>query len=176
MGTGSNIKPWPRRVTDESIVLLKNAGELLPIDAGKVKSIAVIGPLADRVALDWYSGMPPFAITPLEGIRARAVNRRNGPRRPDGADLTDAAALAAKADIAAVIIGNHPTCHAGWFKCPMPSDGKEAIDRKSLTLEQESLAKAVYTGQSEDCIILQTQLSVKRPRWTRREYTRQFCR
>ncbi len=148
-------KALARRVTDESIVLLKNAGELLPIDAGKVKSIAVIGPLADRVALDWYSGTPPFAITPLEGIRARAgtgvtVTSSNG------ADLTDAAALAAKADIAVVIIGNHPTCDAGWFKCPMPSDGKEAIDRKSLTLEQESLAKAVYTANPRTVVILQT--------------------
>src|SRR3984885_2772010 len=53
-------KALARRVTDESIVLLKNTGDLLPIDTSKVKKIAVIGPLADRVALDWYSGTPPY--------------------------------------------------------------------------------------------------------------------
>jgi beta-glucosidase len=69
---------WPRnkalarKVTDKSIVLLKNEGNLLPLKAAEVKRIAVIGPLADKVALDWYSGTPPFAITPLAGIRARA--------------------------------------------------------------------------------------------------------
>ncbi len=62
--------------TDESVVLLKNeaAGggkKLLPLDAGKLKSIAVVGPYANEVLIDWYSGTPPFAVTPLEGIRTR---------------------------------------------------------------------------------------------------------
>ncbi len=148
-------KALARRVTDESIVLLKNAEDLLPIDTGKVRSIAVIGPLADRVALDWYSGTPPFAITPLEGIRARAGSGVQV-TSSNGADAIEAGALAAKADVAVVIIGNHPTCDAGWFKCPLPSDGKEAIDRKSLTLEQESLAKAVYAANPRTVVVLQT--------------------
>jgi beta-glucosidase len=147
-------KALARRVTDESIVLLKNAGDLLPIDTGKVKTIAVIGPLADRVALDWYSGTPPYTVTPLEGIRARAgagikVTYSNG------ADLGEAGALAKNADVAVVIIGNHPTCDAGWNKCALPSDGKEAIDRKSLTLEQENLAKAVFTANPRTVVVLQ---------------------
>jgi beta-glucosidase len=148
-------KALARRVTDESIVLLKNTGDLLPIDTSKVKKIAVIGPLADRVALDWYSGTPPYAVTPLEGIRARAgaavkVTSSNG------GDLTEAAALAKDADVAVVIIGNHPTCDAGWAKCPLPSDGKEAIDRKSLTLEQENIAKAVIAANPRTVVVLQT--------------------
>jgi len=42
------------------------------------------------------------------------------------------------------VVGNHPTCNAGWAKCPLPSDGKEAIDRQSITLEQEEIVKQVY--------------------------------
>jgi beta-glucosidase len=148
-------KALARRVTDESIVLLKNEQSLLPIDSTKVKSIAVIGPLADRVALDWYSGTPPFAITPLEGIRARA-DAAVTITSSTGADLTAAAATASKADVAIVIIGNHPTCDAGWNKCPLPSDGKEAIDRKSLTLEQESIAKAVFAANPKTIVVLQS--------------------
>jgi beta-glucosidase len=147
-------KKLARRVTDESIVLLKNDGNLLPIDFNKVKTIAIIGPLADRVALDWYSGTPPYIVTPLEGIRTRAgaaikVTSSNG------VDLAEATAVAKDADIVIVIIGNHPTCDAGWAKCPLPSDGKEAIDRKSLTLEQESLAKAVYAANPRTVVVLQ---------------------
>jgi beta-glucosidase len=147
-------KTLARRVTDESIVLLKNSGNLLPIDSTKVKSIAVIGPLADRVALDWYSGTPPYIVTPLAGIRARAGTAIKI-TSSIGTDLAEAAALAAKADLAVVIIGNHPTCDAGWAKCPLPSDGKEAIDRKSLTLEQESLAKAVFAANPKTVVVLQ---------------------
>ena len=50
-------------------MLLKNAGNALPLDQSKLKSIAVIGPRANEVLLDWYSGSPPYAVTPLDGIR-----------------------------------------------------------------------------------------------------------
>ena len=161
-GMPAGIDPWwweqhkalARRVTDESIVLLKNDRSVLPLNAGKVKSIAVIGPLADRVALDWYSGTPPFAVTPLAGIKARA-GAGVSVTYSDGGDAVQAAAMAAKAEIAVVIIGNHPTCDAGWNKCPVASDGKEAMDRKSLTLEQESLAKAVYAANPNTVVVLQ---------------------
>ena len=147
-------KELARKVTDESIVLLKNEGNLLPLKATALKRITVIGPLADKVALDWYSGTPPFAITPLAGIRARA-GKTAEVAYSDGSDYAAAADLAGKADVAVVIIGNHPTCDAGWAKCPLPSDGKEAIDRKSLTLEQEQLAKAVLAANPKTIVVLQ---------------------
>jgi beta-glucosidase len=53
----------------ESVVLLKNAGGFLPLKRDSIKSIAVIGPLADSVHWDWYGGTPPHTITPLDGIR-----------------------------------------------------------------------------------------------------------
>ena len=142
-----------RRVTDESIVLLKNKDKLLPLRADKVRSIAVIGPVADRVALDWYSGTAPDPVSPLEGIRKRTgvpVTFSNG------SDLGEAAAVAKNADVAIVIIGNHPTCDAGWAKCPLASDGKEAIDRKSMTLAQEDIAKAVLAANPRTIVVLQT--------------------
>lgn len=51
----------------ESIVLLKN-DNILPLKNNKV---AVIGPLADEVYTDWYSGTPPYIISPLQGIDTR---------------------------------------------------------------------------------------------------------
>jgi beta-glucosidase len=56
----------------ESIVLLKNDGDVLPLDK-ELSSIAVIGPNADdlQVLLGNYNGTPSRAITPLEGIRAK---------------------------------------------------------------------------------------------------------
>ena len=147
-------KALARKVTDESIVLLKNEGHLLPLDAKQVKSIAVIGPLADKVALDWYSGTPPYTVTPVAGIR-ELVGATVAVQMSTGSDLAEAAALAKQADVAIVIIGNHPTCDAGWAKCPLPSDGKEAIDRKTLTLAQEDIAKAVLAANPKTIVVLQ---------------------
>jgi beta-glucosidase len=150
---------WPehralaRKVTDESIVLLKNENAALPLDAGKLKSVAVIGPLADTVQLDWYSGTPPQPVTPLAGIRKR-LGANVQVTFDKGDDPQKAAALARSADAAIVIIGNNPTCGAGWFKCPVLSDGKEAIDRLSLTLEQEDIAKAVYAANPHTIVVL----------------------
>jgi beta-glucosidase len=147
-------KALARKVTDESIVLLKNEGGALPLDVKKVKSIAVIGPYADKVILDWYSGTPPYAVTPFAGIMARA-GADVSVEYADGKDLAAAAALAKRVDVAVVVIGNHPTCDAGWEKCPVASDGKEAVDRKSLVLEQEEIAKAVLAANPRTVVVLQ---------------------
>ena len=59
----------------ESITLLKNEGNLLPLDAESVKTIAVIGPNANRSLLGGYSGVPKRDVTVLDGIRARLGKR-----------------------------------------------------------------------------------------------------
>lgn len=55
----------------ESIVLLKNENHFLPLDRSKIRKIAVIGPLADTVDLDWYTGFAPYTVTILDGIRRK---------------------------------------------------------------------------------------------------------
>jgi beta-glucosidase len=147
-------KALAREVTDESIVLLKNEHNTLPLDATALKSIAVVGPYADEVLLDWYSGTPPFAVTPVAGIRAR-VGAGATVTYDEGDDLAAVTALAKKVDAVVVVIGNHPTCGAGWEKCPVASDGKEAVDRKSLTLAQEQIAKAALVGNPNTVVVLQ---------------------
>jgi beta-glucosidase len=60
-----------RQTGREAVVLLKNSAKLLPLDAGKLKRVAVIGPLANVVLRDWYSGYMAYQIRPLAGIQAR---------------------------------------------------------------------------------------------------------
>ncbi len=55
----------------ETITLLKNEGNLLPLNAKKLKSIAVIGPNANRSLLGGYSGVPEHNVTVLDGIKAK---------------------------------------------------------------------------------------------------------
>lgn len=57
------------RMAGEAVVLLKNEGKLLPLNPREIKSMAVIGPLADEWYKDWYCGIPPYTITALDGIK-----------------------------------------------------------------------------------------------------------
>jgi beta-glucosidase len=68
----------------------------------------------------------------------------------------DQAVNAAKAaDVAIVIVGNHPIgTTADWKISPVPSDGKEAVDRKSLSLEQEDLVKLVLQANPKTIMVL----------------------
>ncbi|WP_234032742.1 glycoside hydrolase family 3 protein [Paenibacillus faecalis] len=60
-----------REAAQKAVVLLKNDDGVLPLQADKLSKVAVIGPLADIVYSDWYSGTMPYSITPLQGIRDR---------------------------------------------------------------------------------------------------------
>ena len=161
--TGGELPPWEREsshalarlATDESIVLLKNDRDTLPLDRARLKSIAVIGPWIDQVLLDWYSGTPPYSVSILEGIR-EAAGRGVKVLFADGSDPVEAAALARKADVAIVIVGNHPECNAGWDQCPTPSNGKEDVDRKTIVLEQEELVKQVFAANPRTIEVLRS--------------------
>jgi beta-glucosidase len=162
IGVRDSMEPWlserhktaAREVTQKTIVLLKNSTQLLPLDRTKVKSIAVIGSLADEVRLDWYSGTPPYAVTPLAGIRARVGENVTVQYARDNADGA-AVQIARKAEVAIVCVGNHPICIGSpWGECSTPSDGREAVDRKSIILEQEELIKEVYQANPNTIVVL----------------------
>ena len=78
-----------RQLARESIVLLKNAGGVLPLrkDLG---TLGVIGPNADqwRMLLGNYNGLPADPVTPLRGIR-EAVGKGTRVLYARGADLAD---------------------------------------------------------------------------------------
>jgi len=148
--TNGMLPPWDRassrelvrQATAESIVLLKNENKTLPLDCEKLKTIAVIGPWTNEVLLDWYSGTPPYRVSIVEGIKDAAKGAKV--IYTDGSNLAEAQTLARKADVAIVVVGNHPTCNAGWDQCPVPSNGKEDVDRKTIVLEQEDLVKKIF--------------------------------
>jgi beta-glucosidase len=60
-----------REAASQALVLLKNARRTLPLDPAATDRIAVVGPLADTLYTDWYSGALPYRVTPLAGIREK---------------------------------------------------------------------------------------------------------
>lgn len=102
-----------RETARQSIVLLRNTarpdtGPLLPLDPERLGRLAVLGPLAETLYEDWYSGTLPYAVTAYGGLAARlgaertvrhcgadriALRTADGgyvrtANRPDGAALT----------------------------------------------------------------------------------------
>lgn len=146
IGVTDTVAPWSkpetkalvREATLKSVVLLKNQDHLLPLDRHKIKKIAVIGQRATEVLQDWYAGKPFYTVNVFDAIREEAGSdievRYVKTNRMDSART-----VAAWADVAIVCVGNHPTCDAGWEQAPVISEGKEAVDRQSLQLDQEDL-------------------------------------
>ncbi len=168
---GNGPLPWEspeelatsKKMALESVVLLKNANGFLPLKKEAMKSIAVVGPLANVVHWDWYAGQLPYAITPVDGIKA-AVGSAVQVNAPMDASLEAAVAAAKASDVAVVVVGNDPTCgpneghefhpDTSTTPCAVKSDGREGRDRQSITLEQEELVKAVYAANPKTVMIL----------------------
>ena len=145
----------------EAITLLKNENNLAPLDLNAVKTIAVIGPNADRGLLGGYSGVPKHSVTVLEGIREK-VGKRVKVLYSEGCKITiggswnqdevvpsdpeedrkaiaEAVRVAKKADVIVLAIGgNEQTSREAWGLNHMG-------DRTSLDLigRQEELVKAM---------------------------------
>ncbi len=148
-----------RAAATEGIVLLKNERGTLPLEGAKVRSIAVIGPSA-AVARTGGGGSshvsPKYAVSPLDGIRERAggkfqvgyalgVTMEGEDQDKDNAALIkEAAALAAKSDVAVVFVGNSAKLES------------ESVDRKTLSLPagQEELIQAVAAANKNTVVVL----------------------
>ncbi len=162
IGITDTIAPWlkpetralVREVTARSVVLLKNDKQTLPLDPAKTGTIAVIGPSANLVVPDWYSGMPPYRITVLQGIKNGAGDNVNILYAKS--NKADSAVIAAsKADVAIVCVGNHPLSYGlPWGQNQVASDGREDVDRQALSLEQEDLVKLVRAANPNTILVV----------------------
>ncbi|HEX7359868.1 MAG TPA: glycoside hydrolase family 3 N-terminal domain-containing protein [Bryobacteraceae bacterium] len=158
------------KAAQKTIILLKNEGNLLPLDVKKLKTIAVIGPNASAVHLGAYSRQPAHEVSILDGIRKRVgpgvkvlfeegcdissaqqgwtAWYQNKVDLPDPATqpakIKAATEAARKADVAILILGgNESTCREAW-------NDKHLGDRDSLDLlgAQNKLVKSVLaTGK-----------------------------
>jgi beta-glucosidase len=162
IGISDTIAPWTkqqahdlaRKATEKSIVLLKNENMLLPLLKNKIKSIAVIGPSANSVISDWYSGTPPYRVSILQGIKNEAGE--NVVIRFAASNKADSAIIAAKeSDVAIVCIGNNPLSYGlGWGQNHVPSDGREDVDRQAITIEQEDLVRLVFAANPKTILVM----------------------
>jgi len=153
-----------KKMADESIVLLKNENNLLPLDASKLKSIAVIGPNADQVQFGDYTWSRDNmdGVTLLEGLK-NILPKNVVVNYAKGCDLVtlgtegikDACRAAQKSDVAVVVIG---TASASLARDYSNSTSGEGFDLTSLdpTGMQEQLVEAIAaTGKPTIVVLIQ---------------------
>jgi beta-glucosidase len=158
----------------ESIVLLKNDGNLLPLNARKIHSIAVIGPNA-ALARTGGGGSsmvrPLYAIAPLDGIRTRVgsgievkyalgVGMEGEDPTQDTPEarakaLAEALNAAAHSDVAVVVVGRTSKLEA------------ESFDVKTMDLPagQDELIAAVEKANPHTIVVLNTGDPVTMTKW-----------
>ncbi|MBJ7331287.1 MAG: glycoside hydrolase family 3 C-terminal domain-containing protein [Solirubrobacteraceae bacterium] len=146
-------------VEEGGITLLQNSG-VLPLEAGTVQKVAVLGPAAQRSASGGGSGsVKPFrSVSLADALTARAGSETSV--TVDGTrDLVQAAAVARAADVAIVVVRDYET---------------EGADRLCLTLQcpadygdQDALIEAVAAAQPNTVVVLQTGAPVLTP-WRER--------
>src|SRR6266478_5386181 len=156
-----------------SITLLKNDNNLLPLDRNRIKSIAVIGPNADRAHLGGYSDNPGRGISVLQGITDKVagqvkvtyaegckITKEGGDWWADTSHLSDreedarliaqAVGVARAADVSLLVLGgNEDTNKEGWAD-------NHLGDRDSLDLvgRQNDLVKAVFETGKPTIVLL----------------------
>jgi beta-glucosidase len=166
------------KAAQEAIVLLKNEKNLLPLDLGKIKTIAVIGPNAADVHQGGYSRDPGpgHSVSLLDGITKRAGSNvkvvfsegcqittgkhgwsewyTNDVKLADpaaqAANIRAAADVAKKADVAIVVVGeNEGTNREAWAE-------NHQGDRDSLDLlgAQDDLIKAILETGTPTVVFL----------------------
>ncbi len=119
----------------EAIVLLKNKSNLLPLDASKVKRIAVCGPNADErsFALTHYGPLAVEVTSVLDGIRNR-VGSASEVLYTKGCDLVDA---------------NWP--ESELVREPLTADEQAEIDKAVANARQSDVAVVVLGGGTRTC-------------------------
>ena len=151
----AEVKTFVREVTAKSIVLLKNDAQTLPINKNKVKRIAVVGPYADKIVYDWYSGTAPYENTILKAMQETGLEQGIEILYAPDNQYGRAEDLARKADMVLVCTGNHPYgTDRTWKVCPVSSDGREANDRHSLQLPDEDEIRRLYSINPNTVLVL----------------------
>jgi beta-glucosidase len=167
-------RAFVRKAATESIVLLKNSGDVLPLDAAKIHSVAVIGPDAG-VAVTGGGGSShvtsKYSITPLQGIQDRAGERvhvsyapgvtmeGDNPGKENPADheelRKEAVEAAGKADAAIVVVGRSPKLESEDFD----------INSLELPAGQDELIEAVAKANKNTIVVINAGGPVLMSKW-----------
>jgi len=143
-----------RKIAEEGMVLLKNGGDVLPLDPTNLKSVALIGPYAVRTLTGGGGSadvLPLYTIEPFNGFRVQILplGFRSGIQVSDGNDLAAAAKLAKASEVAIVMVG--------------ANEGEGADHSIDLSPDQNQLIETVAAANPKTIVVLKTGSAVTMP-------------
>ena len=128
-----------RRAAEESMVLLKNEGNVLPFSKEKTEKIVVLGVLGDTENIGDHGSSkvhPYYTVTPLRGLMKKMPGAQV--LYNDGSDLAKARELAADAD-AVVIVAGYIHSDEGEFLADRSDIADMGGDRASMRLHPRDI-------------------------------------
>jgi beta-glucosidase len=145
-----------QEVAEKSMVLLKNDHQTLPFDPATIRSVAVVGALAQEDNIGDHASSqvhPPHVVTVLSGLR-HLLGRSVRIRYTRGTRIAAARRLAATADAVIVVVGNAHR-DEGEFLSPLPFY-QVGGDRASLRLKpaEVALLRAVAPVNPRTAVVL----------------------
>jgi beta-glucosidase len=141
-----------RDIAEQGMVLLKNDGNLLPLDRATTKTIALIGPWAVRPNTGGGGSshvIPLYTITPYDGLSAAVDSQVTRITVLDGGDIDAAAAAAQRAQVAIVMVGDQD------------SEGRD--QSLELSAAQTQLVEAVAKANPKTVVVLKSGSAILMP-------------
>jgi beta-glucosidase len=138
-----------RQIATQGMVLLKNEGGLLPLDATTLKTVLVVGPYAVRPNTGGGGSshvIPLYTITPYDGLSAELKGRATV---MDGSDIAAAAEAAKKSEIVIVMVGDQD------------SEGRD--QSLALPAAQNELIKAMASANPKTIVVVKSGSAVLMP-------------
>jgi len=159
-----------RETARQSIVMLKNKDDILPLNKEELDSIAVIGPNADSrpVLIGNYSGKASKYVTIVDGIH-NAVDDQTRVYYAEGCDLrttepsfwgnqpdagfAEAVSTAEKSDVVIMCLGISPELEGEEGAVANSDGGGDKVDLKLPGMQEELLAAVAETGKAIIAVI-----------------------
>jgi beta-glucosidase len=140
-----------RQIAEAGMVLLRNNGGILPLNASSLHNIAVIGPYAGAAKTGGGGSslvVPLYTVAPVAGIQNR-VGAGVTVTYADGSSIPAAVTLAQAADVAIVMVGD--------------SEAEGADDPISLSGTQDALVEAIVAANPKTIVVMKSGTGILMP-------------
>jgi beta-glucosidase len=152
-----------REIASESIVLLKNQDNILPLSTERFKKIALIGPSADKVQFGGYSWTRSndFGVTALQGVK-KLVGDKAEVSYAQGCDwysqnkdgFKAALELAKQSDIAVIVVGTQAASIARDYSNATIGEGFDLTDTDLPGVQEEFIRELKSAGKPLIVVLL----------------------
>lgn len=149
-----------KKAAMQSVVMLRNENDVLPLSAGDLSSVAVIGPLADapyeQLGTWIFDGDPAISVTPLQAIKdlvgeqvdVRYLRAMENSRSRESEAFGEAARIAGESDITILFLGEESILSGeAHSRADISLPGDQAILVKRIRASGKPVIAVIMAGR-----------------------------